>query len=464
MKTLHKNIIVIIDGYSTGRFLASAFSGYGYGCIHIESNPNLSDIYRANFNDTANLFIETIPYQDNIFAIIKKLSRYQVKCIIPGSEAGVTLADLLNGQLNLETSNGMEFSLPRRNKYVMQETLKAHNIAAIPQLLSKNSADIFSWIDNIGFPIVLKPVSSSDSEGVSFCNSREEILTAYHNLIAKCNLYGEKNDEVLVQKKMEGKEYVINSVSYNGQHFITDIWTNIKRKIQNNYVYDYQDLILPSDPIFPQIKHYINSVLDTLNIRYGAAHCEIIITNEGPVLIEMGARLAGGVNPSAIMDALGYSQLSVLVAAYLNPSQFFNMIKMHEQNQHREQDEHSKLREPFEQRKQSKQRVQSGLPEPGNNKQKYLRIVSLIVAFNEGKIINPFNAQVFYNIPGFHSLQHVFEIDTPLQQTVDMTTSPGNIYLIADHQATLDEAYQKIRSIENSIYQELIESEIAVLA
>ncbi len=131
-----------------------------------------------------------------------------------------------------------------------------------------------------GMPIVLKPISSSHSEGVYFCKNKEDIVSNFSNIINHRDFYGNENTSVLAQKQLDGPEYVVNAVSYDGLHCITDVWTNHKKQIDKQYVYDYQELVLQEDPRLTAIKPYVYKVLDALSIRYGASHSEIILTNK----------------------------------------------------------------------------------------------------------------------------------------------------------------------------------------
>lgn len=422
MKTVQKSVVVIVGAYSTGKFLAAMFAGNGYRCIHIEPCPDLHPDYKIGTEAFTKLFFKTIQFNDNLQNVITELMNYDIKCIVPGSEAGVLLADMLNSALGMTNANTMTHSLARRDKYLMQEMLNKRGVASIPHLLSDDLSNILTWINSsVGYPVVIKPVSSSDSEGVYFCHSDEEVKTGFNKILGKLNVYGETNLKILAQKKLQGVEYVVNSVSYNGTHFVTDIWSNIKKPVADNFAYDYQDLISKSDPVFSVLACYIKSVLDALDIKHGAGHSEVMLTDTGPVLIEIGARLSGSFNPSATMDALGYSQASLLVDTYLNPDRFLNLVASNSEGVLK----------------------------------KNIKIVSMIVNQTIEKVTRELDAKDFMQLKEFYSMQYIIELGQKLRQTNDLTTSPGNIYLIADSADVLQQAYTKVRQLEQSAYLKL---------
>ena len=88
--------------------------------------------------------------------------------------------------------------------------------------------------------------------------------------------------------------------------------------------------LLPWDETKPEILSYIESVLDVFGIKYGAGYLSLLLDDEGPVLIEMGARLCGQ-NPTLMTEAsLGISQLAATLDSYVNPTKFFERSKSYQ--------------------------------------------------------------------------------------------------------------------------------------
>jgi biotin carboxylase len=59
-------------------------------------------------------------------------------------------------------------------------------------------------------------------------------------------------------------------------------------------------------------------VLDALGIRFGPAHTELMLTKEGPLLIEIGARLDGSDAPIIGERAYGINQIHLTADCYLD--------------------------------------------------------------------------------------------------------------------------------------------------
>ena len=90
----------------------------------------------------------------------------------------------------------------------------------------------------------------------------------------------------------------MNSVSRDGAHRVIEVWRYHKRIVDGRSIYDYEDL-LPLDEAGAQsVWRYARGVLDALEIRAGAGHTKVMFTEDGPYLIECGARLGGGQCPT----------------------------------------------------------------------------------------------------------------------------------------------------------------------
>ena len=70
---------------------------------------------------------------------------------------------------------------------------------------------------------------------------------------------------------------------------------------------------------------YVRDVLDALGVRNGPSHGEVIITEDGPCLVEMNCRAHGGDgNWQSLCRELcgGYTQVNATVDSYLDVDRF----------------------------------------------------------------------------------------------------------------------------------------------
>ena len=101
------------------------------------------------------------------------------------------------------------------------------------------------------------------------------------------------NSGVLCQELLEGPEYVVDQISRDGQHKTIMVWSYDKGQANGqDFVYRSMQPVSPSD-YPPGLLSYTRSALDALHFRNGATHAEVIMTAQGPCLVEMNVRLMG---------------------------------------------------------------------------------------------------------------------------------------------------------------------------
>lgn len=178
------------------------------------------------------------------------------------------------------------------------------------------------------YPVVVKPVESAGSDGVKLCNTFDEAKEHFDLLIHSQQRVGGSgcHAAVLCQEFLRGKEYVVDHVSRDGVHKTTMCWVYDKRPA-NGAAFVYFGL-LPVDAESPEAKliiPYIRGVLDALGLKNGPSHGEVMITDDGPCLIEMNCRAHGGDgNWIPLVRGLngGYTQVSATLDAYTDAARF----------------------------------------------------------------------------------------------------------------------------------------------
>ena len=63
-------------------------------------------------------------------------------------------------------------------------------------------------------------------------------------------------------------------------------------------------------------------MLAALQVSWGPAHAEIIVTESGPVLVEIATRFNGHLNPGYQTRCLGHDQAELSALAYTDPRAF----------------------------------------------------------------------------------------------------------------------------------------------
>ncbi len=400
-----ENMICIVDAYSTGKKLAAEFNKFGKKCIHIKSS-------KSNANDPKRKeFIEEFLFEGSMYHLENLIRKFNPTHIIAGSEMGVELADKLVASFHISNACDPNTTQLRRNKYHMQERLKEIGIPSIRQFKSKSVDEIMEWAENLGtWPIVIKPLNSAASDGVTICENTFEIQFAFQRIFNQENKLGIKNEEVLAQEYLEGTQYFVNSVSWEGKHYISDIWIQNRRRLEGRaFLFESMSLCPSLGAIETELREYTIKVLNALNLSHGAAHNEIMWTKEGPILIELNARLMGAsMDDSSFISALGYTQAQLLALAYVSPHEFIN-----------------------------------NYAEKNYRLFKKLSEVSFI--FHKNGIIKDFpKKNKIENMESFHCFNGLPEMGSYVKKTEDTIGLPGYVYLLHEDKEIIENNLNEI--------------------
>lgn len=408
--------ICIVDGYSTGAELAPLFKKEGWRCVHIQSNPVIPGDYLLSWRPET--FDKHLILREPSVAAMRELAVslafYGPTVIIPGTETGVELADFLSTELGT-AGNDYATSALRRNKFKMQEALRQGGLRSIPQLVTDSLADAWIWVKTSAcWPVVVKPVDSAGADGVRFCHNFEELNEAFTDIHGKTNRLGLHNSEVLLQERLIGRQFIVNAVSINGEHLISEIWSDDKKLVSNASLICEKEVLLPYHGKEQEaLIAYMQKALTLLGIKNGPSHSELMMTAKGPVLIETAARMQGTIMHSAVVAALGYSHVTLTAERYLNPQRFAARIHQHYQVM------------------------------------KTLYCVTL-ASDVEGVVRQNRCQELLAQLPSFYGVMHTPDAGEKIYRTTDLFTNPGIIYLCHESQQQIEEDYAQIRAFEKN--------------
>lgn len=310
---------VLVDAYSTGNFLPAAFDRLGLDVVHLQSTPELM----PSMLPPAGASYRDFLIYDTEETTVKELSKLAPRFVVAGQEPGVPLADRLSEALRLRT-NGSAKSAARRDKHEMIETVRAAGLATADQVLTSDAETAVRWATQRGhWPCVAKPISSASTDGVFVCRNQDDLRRAFHSIIGSADIFDIVNQQVLVQSYLDGTEYIVDTVSADGHAYVCGVWRYDKRLLPNGKpIYNRDILVGADDPVHGPLIAYTREVLDALGVHNGPAHSEVIVGPNGPVVVEVGARLNGNMHPAFHDLCLGHDQAALTALAYVDTERF----------------------------------------------------------------------------------------------------------------------------------------------
>eukprot|EP00456_Euglypha_rotunda_P033824 TRINITY_DN2609_c0_g1_i5.p1 TRINITY_DN2609_c0_g1~~TRINITY_DN2609_c0_g1_i5.p1 ORF type:complete len:368 (+),score=43.31 TRINITY_DN2609_c0_g1_i5:164-1105(+) len=306
----------------------------------------------------------------------------------------------------------------------MGERVREASVRAVQQAKATTWVEIELFLKRFGsgpIKVVIKPVASAGSDNVYLCNSVDDVKKYFHKIIGATNMLGSLNTEVVVQEFLEGKEYVVDSVSRNGKHKIITIWEYEKKKCNGaNFVYFAMRLMSGEGKREQKLIKYMKQVLDALGIVNGASHGEVMYTPTGPCLVEVGARPHGGEGSwvPLVNKCLGRNQVACALDALLDEKAF------------------------------------EAIPEFPVLKN-YYGIEVFLVSQVDGKLISFPRLEEVKKLKTFFQLDLLIKPGDKIKKTIDCISRPGSVRLCGPDKYDLEADYLRIRDMEKIKFYEV---------
>ncbi|AEB45536.1 pyridoxal-phosphate dependent enzyme [Micromonospora maris] len=166
--------------------------------------------------------------------------------------------------------------------------------------------EVAAAVARAGLPCVVKPTSDSASTGVRLCRTEAEAQAQVATLLAvTVNVRGQATyAAVLVEQYLAGAEVSVETFAADGRVEIVGI-TDKTIGPEPYFVETGHIFPAPHRPESEAIRQTARSALAAVGLAHGAAHVEMRLTEAGPVVVEINARLAGGMIPELIRLATG---------------------------------------------------------------------------------------------------------------------------------------------------------------
>ncbi|MYT40147.1 ATP-grasp domain-containing protein [Streptomyces sp. SID8356] len=309
---------VIVDPFSSGAQYAPEFASRGIATVAVSSLPDVPAAYADSWDPA--LHQRILHFDGDLEHLVAELGPLSPRCVLAGAESGVELADQLTERLLPDQANVPALAAARRDKGAMDRALRAAGVPAIAQICTDDPDAVRAWIDREGLhgkDLVVKPPKSGSTDGVTRVRAGTDWRIPFDAQLGRINQWHNLNDRMLVQEYAHGTEFVVDTFSHRGRHTVADICRYGKTDNDGQMaVYESLTWVAPDTPEVPVLTRYAQAVLDAVGLRHGTAHIEIMLTADGPRLIEINCRPHGGGHPAFNLAATGDSQVHRAVRWY----------------------------------------------------------------------------------------------------------------------------------------------------
>lgn len=223
---------------------------------------------------------------------------------------------------------GLAMHSPRTVRWVhhkpsMRRQLAAAGVDDTPFAVVPGEDELRSFVRAHGFPCITKPATGAGSIGIRRIDTDADVTAAFSASGVETEWSG---GGVLVERLHEGPQYSVEAFSEEGEHQVV----GITRKYSDPRCYVEVGHLIPA-PLAGtaqrSIEEYTRQILDALDIRFGPTHTELVLTGQGPRIVETHIRLAGDRIPYLVRDALGVDLVEYTVRQVLGQSGLLDEIR-----------------------------------------------------------------------------------------------------------------------------------------
>ncbi len=184
-----------------------------------------------------------------------------------------------------------ETAIKATDKGEMRKALAAHNVP-IPKVHVVSSKQEFDEIVPLfTTPFIVKPADNSGSRGVirlSDSSDKAAVDSAY-----EYSLESSRNGKVVVEEFMEGPEVSVETLSVDGKCHVIQITDKITTGAPHFVEMGHTQPSRLDKKTTDEISRIAREANRAVGISNGPSHTEIIVTKDGPKIVELGARLGG---------------------------------------------------------------------------------------------------------------------------------------------------------------------------
>lgn len=280
--------ILLLGASNDQLFAIKTAHEMGVKVIAVDMNPNSIGFKYAD--DSAVISTKDIP------ALIDFIIKYQIKNKIDGViTMGSDIPDIIAVLCDKFGWGGpsKKTAYLGTNKFAMKCKFKECGIP-IPYFSLINSIEqLKDIIDEIGYPVVIKPIDRSGSRGVFIIKETDDVSALYNESKTISH-----SGQVMVEKYLEGLQISTETVLFDDE-------AETPGFADRNYemLDRFAPRIIENGGTVPStlseqeqktVRALVEKSARTLGVKRGIAKGDVVVTENGPYMIEMAVRLSGG--------------------------------------------------------------------------------------------------------------------------------------------------------------------------
>lgn len=183
-------------------------------------------------------------------------------------------------------------ALKATNKFYMRQALKEHGVP-IPSFYKIETLEEYLKCvkNNFSGSFIVKPADNSGSRGISLVEDQQDGFKIEESFCyaKRCSRGG----AVLVEEFMRGAEVSVETLTVDGTCYVIQVTDKLTTGAPHFVEIGHSQPSKLDKKTIEEIKQITINANKAIGIEQGPSHTEIIVTEQGPKIVELGARLGG---------------------------------------------------------------------------------------------------------------------------------------------------------------------------
>ena len=178
------------------------------------------------------------------------------------------------------------------NKLLMKNKFKKFGIPTPSFVALKEKNEFFKKIKEMRFPLVLKPSDGRGARGVLYLDETADLSWAWEH-----SLENSENKILLLEEYVIGDQLSVEGIFLHGKYHAIAFADRNYANLNSTKPHIIEDGgVIPSKyegEMLDKISNMIENASISIGIKWGTVKADIVLSKDGPMVIEIAARLSG---------------------------------------------------------------------------------------------------------------------------------------------------------------------------
>lgn len=181
-----------------------------------------------------------------------------------------------------------ETAIKATDKGEMIKAFSEHGVAHPWFFVVAEPSELGEVIEHVSFPCIMKPTDNAGSRGVVLCRDREEMKRNYEYAH-----HESRSGAVIIEEYLQGPEFSVEVMVIDGEPHVLQITDKLTTGAPHFVEMGHSQPTRQPCTVQEKIIDLAVRACKAVGINIGPAHVEMILTEAGPKMVELGARMGG---------------------------------------------------------------------------------------------------------------------------------------------------------------------------